>query len=101
MNQDQINLIKKITDKMTDPFHEFLFNDENADIVNQDGGEFAAIMVSILSSVMATTLNAWVNLVEEDLKEKQQTFDMFWLLITKQAKDARDNHTTKPKGVFH
>ncbi len=85
MNQNQLDLIKTMCDEMVAPYKRMLTTKYYEDVINQDGGEFMPIVVSVLSSTLATCLASFANCVEDDPSEQNIAFKNMLTLVAIEA----------------
>lgn len=89
MNQKQIDLIKSITNQMIKPIIEMMTSDEHTDVINEDGGEYASLVISIMSSIMATVVSNFINELDKNEDESMSDYEKMIGMISIEALNAR------------
>ena len=97
MNQKQIELIKHICDEMYKPFLELIDTPKYSDLVNEDGGEYMPIVVSILASLLTTSINNWISTLEIEKEEIIDTFVKTLFVVAHEAKEGFSRHLERKR----
>jgi hypothetical protein len=95
MNEEQIDLIRLIIGEMIRPMEVLLTTNEYDDIINDNGGKFLAIFVSIMSSVLATSVNNFVKYNDIPDHKFLSEYEKILGIVSLEALEASTNRLKK------